>query len=156
MRVWVRSEDLRPSSIVEGDVRIFNNLTDRSLEECNIVSWSLGLRFRERGAVQYLTGRPMRPTQPQGLNLTAHADDEEADLPFESDQMVFGSIKETVRDEGRELRKKWDLDLESWVEKVRDWEESSAYSATEKNITVFESFLDMGSPESTRLDGESL
>lgn len=155
LRVWVRSEDLRPSTVVEGDVRLFNNLTARSAEECQVASWSLGLRLKERAAIQYMTGRPTRPHPPPGLNLTAQADEEEEELPFESDQIVFGRIKETVKDEGHELRKKWDLALESWVEKVKEWEESKAYQAIDNETTVFESFLDMGRPKNTRLDGES-
>lgn len=134
-------------------------MTATSPEHCRIQSWSLGLSFKERALLEYLTGRPRRPVPPPGLNLTKQIDEDEdidQDISFNSEQMVFGSIQETVRDESREIKKQWDLELEKWVEKVRGWEEETAHYAFENETTIFETLLDMGVPESTRIEGEYL
>jgi len=108
--------------------------------------------LKERAGIQFLTPKPPRPLPPLGLNLTTPVKNEE-DLTFESDQMTFGGIRETVRDERRELKKQWDLELERWEEKSREWE-SKAYRAIANEKTVFESFLEMGKPEHRIGDGE--
>lgn len=55
IKVWVRADDLAPMTIVEGDVRLVNNMTTLSpatARGCQILDWSLHLRYRERGAIQ--------------------------------------------------------------------------------------------------------
>ncbi|CEH19061.1 hypothetical protein CBOM_05742 [Ceraceosorus bombacis] len=70
LHVWVRADDLRPSSLVEGEARLVNNLThlaDKPVlaEQCRIVSWTLGLRHRERVALKYPALDVQPPQKPQ-------------------------------------------------------------------------------------------
>ncbi|PWN39129.1 hypothetical protein IE81DRAFT_49072 [Ceraceosorus guamensis] len=70
LHVWVRADDLRPSSLVEGEARLVNNLTHLAhdpvlAEQCRIVSWTLGLRHRERVALKYPVLDVQPPQEPQ-------------------------------------------------------------------------------------------
>ena len=68
LRLWVRADDLSPSTIVEGDVRLLNNLTslsDTALTACQIVDWSLVLRYRERAAMSIPLANVQLPEKPR-------------------------------------------------------------------------------------------
>lgn len=68
LRLWVRADDLSPSTIVEGDVRLLNNLTslsDSALTACQIVDWSLVLRYRERAAMSIPLADIQLPEKPK-------------------------------------------------------------------------------------------
>jgi hypothetical protein len=146
LKLWVRADDLSPSTIVEGDVRLLNNVSSLSAEAaagCQILHWSLHLRYRERAAIQIPLSSLQLPKKPM-YNYTWDSMTQ-GDKSYELDRMLndggdVTALFESTADPYEAEKQVYQQQLEEYAKAVSRGDQ---FVVGEDEITFFEAIKNM-------------
>lgn len=149
-RLWVRADDLAPLTIIEGDVRLLNNMTNLSLEmarACRIIDWSLYLRYRERGAIQIPISNVKLPEKPAynyswGESIRGNQD-YTLNRMLSNGEDVTSLLVESVKNPHEAEIQNYHQQLEEYVKALSN---ADKWIIRDDEITFFEASINMFSP----------